>query len=174
MRTLLRFGAPAAFLACIVLANYATSTYGLIPVGFGLVATAGTFFAGATFVLRDAVDDLWGRLAVVGLILIGAALSFLLAAPFIALASSCAFLLSELADLAIYEPLRKRGGYIRAAVASNTVGALLDTVVFLGIAGFPIAPALPGQMFAKMLVTAVVVAAVWGTRALLRKPVRES
>lgn len=155
------------FLAAILAANYATGHYGLIPVGLGQVATAGTFFAGATFVLRDLVHDLQGRRFVLILIACGAALSFFLAPPFIALASGIAFLLSELADLAIYAPLRERG-YIRAAVASNVVGSLVDSIIFLGIAGFPIWAALPGQMIAKIAVTLAVVLAVGVARAALR------
>lgn len=195
--------AAATFLACILLANYVTTEYGMVPVGFGLVATAGTYLAGLTFLLRDTVQDAakslipprreirtveeevypgmprplaglmrtvrrevevprsdwFAALPVVGLIILGAVLSFAISDPFIALASGVAFLASELADLAIYTPLRKRG-YIRAAVASNVVGAFVDTVLFLWIAGFPILAALPGQMVGKVAVTALVVALV--------------
>lgn len=179
-----RFLAPALFLACIVAANWATTHYGMWPVGFGLMATAGTYFAGFTFVLRDSVHDTWDRRSVIALIVLGAGLSLILALLLtdpgflppgvtparIALASGAAFLVAELADLAVYAPLRRRG-YIRAAVASNVVGGFIDTVVFLAIAGFPILPALPGQMLAKLTVTAVVVLIVGGARAVLRKPV---
>lgn len=163
--------ASVAFLASIVAANYATGHYGLVPVGFGLVATAGTYFAGLTFVLRDLVHDLSGRWFVIALIVVGAGLSFAISPPFIAIASGVAFLLAELADLLVYAPLRRRG-YIRAAVASNVVGSLVDTIAFLAIAGFPIWASLPGQMLAKLTVTLVVVAGVVVARALLRQPVR--
>ena len=156
--------AGAAFLGCILAANYVTTEYGMVPVGFGLIATAGTYFAGATFVLRDTVQDTAGRRWVIALILAGAALSFLISAPFIALASAVAFLLSETVDFAIYQPLRKRG-YVRAAVASNVAGSLVDTLVFLAIAGFPIRQAFAGQMVGKLLVTAAVVAGVLAYRA---------
>lgn len=161
----------AAFLACILAANYVTTEYGLVPVGFGLTATAGTYFAGATFVLRDSLQDTAGKWAVVALIVAGAALSFLIAAPFIALASGVAFLASETADLAVYTPLRKRG-YIKAAVASNIVGAFVDTILFLWIAGFPIWTSFAGQMVGKLVITLAVVIAVGIGRALLRQPVR--
>jgi hypothetical protein len=160
-----RFAIAAAvgFLACIVAANYVTSRYGMIPVGFGLLATAGTYFAGVTFVLRDSVQDGLGKYATLGLIVLGAALSYLVSDPFIALASGVAFLASETADLAIYTPLRDRG-YVRAAVASNVVGSVVDTVLFLSIAGFPIQQALAGQIVGKLTVTAVVVLAVAAVR----------
>lgn len=151
--------AAAVFVGCIVAANYVTSEYGMVPVGFGLVATAGTYFAGLTFVLRDTVQDGLGKAATMGLIVLGAVVSYAVSDPFIALASGLAFLASETADLMVYTPLRDRG-YVRAAVASNVVGALVDTVLFLWIAGFPIRAAFAGQMVGKLLVTLAVVALV--------------
>lgn len=167
-----RLIAGAAFLGAILAANIVTSRYGLIPVGFGLTTTAGTYLAGATFVLRDLVDDVAGRRTVLALIGAGGLLSLVLADPHIAAASVVAFVLSELADLAVYAPLRTRG-YVRAAVASNVVGSLVDSILFLAIAGFPIAPALPGQLLGKLTVTAATVVLVLaGRRVLLRQPHR--
>jgi uncharacterized PurR-regulated membrane protein YhhQ (DUF165 family) len=105
------------------------------------------------------VQDGGGKRLVFALIVAGALLSYLVSDPFIALASGVAFAASETADLLIYTPLRKRG-YLRAATASNIVGAFIDTVLFLWIAGFPIMAALPGQMVGKLLVTLAVVAVV--------------
>jgi uncharacterized PurR-regulated membrane protein YhhQ (DUF165 family) len=153
----------AAFLACILAANFVTSRYGMVPVGFGLVATAGTYFAGLSFVLRDAVQDATGRWATIAVIALGAGLSYLVSNPFIALASGIAFLASETADLAIYTPLRRRG-YVRAAVASNVVGSIVDTFLFLHIAGFPLG-GWEGQIVGKLAITALVVALVITFRA---------
>lgn len=153
----------AAFLACILAANYVTTEYGMVPVSPWHMATAGTYFAGLTFVLRDTLQDALGKWAVLGLIVVGALLSYLISDPFIALASGVAFAVSELADLLVYTPLRRRG-YIRAAVASNIVGAVVDTFLFLWIAGFPIAGAWQGQMVGKLMVTLVVVLVVAGYR----------
>jgi uncharacterized PurR-regulated membrane protein YhhQ (DUF165 family) len=166
---MIRAAAIAAFIATIVLANHLTTEYGLIPVGFGLVATAGTYLAGLAFVLRDAVQDTAGRWATIAVIGAGAAISYLVADPRIALASAAAFALIELADFAIYTPLRRQG-YIRAATASNIVGAAVDTLVFLAIAGFPIAAAFTGQMVGKLTVTLIVVLAIGSVRALFREP----
>lgn len=155
--------AAAGLVACIIAANWTTTAYGMVPVGFGLTATAGTYLAGATFVLRDSLQDAAGKRPTIALIIGGAALSFALADPFIALASGVAFLLSELADLAVWSPLRSRG-YVRAAVASNVVGSTVDTLVFLWIAGFPVAASFGGQMIGKLLVTLAVVALVVAAR----------
>jgi uncharacterized PurR-regulated membrane protein YhhQ (DUF165 family) len=164
--------AAAGFLACIVAANWATSHYGLVPVLFGLSATAGTYFAGGTFVLRDTVQDEGGRESVLLLIVVGAALSFVVGSGRIAVASGAAFLLSELADFVVYTPLRRRG-YVRAAIASNVVGTLVDTFAFLWLAGFAIVGAVvAGQLVAKLTVTALgAVLALGVSRAVSREPV---
>lgn len=169
MSTTIKAAAAVAFLACILAANYVTTEYGMVPVGFGLVATAGTYLAGLTFVLRDSIQDAMGRRAALVLIVAGAGLSYLVSDPFIALASGVAFLVSEAADLAVYSPLRRRG-YVRAAIASNIVGALVDTFLFLWIAGFPLA-GWQGQMVGKLAITAAVILVVGVARAVLRQPI---
>lgn len=139
-----------AYIAAVVAANWLTNTYGFVPVGFGLATTAGTYAAGVALLARDLVQDTAGRMAVLGAVTIGAALSWWLSTPQLAIASGAAFLVAELADMAVYTPLRKRG-WARAVLASNAVGAVLDTVVFLWLAGFPILPAVPGQLVGKVL-----------------------
>lgn len=151
------------FIGTIVAANYVTARYGVVPLGLGLVATAGTYFVGLAFILRDSVQDLLGRWVIV-VILTGAVLSFAISTPAIALASALAFLASELADLAVYTPLRPRG-YLRAAVASNVVGAVVDTVLFLTVAGFPLGKVLFGQVVGKLVLTLVVLPVVLAVRA---------
>ena len=153
--------AAGGFLAAIIGANAAVTHYGLVPVGLGLMAPAGVYLAGATFVLRDTIHDRYGKRAVIALIAIGAVLSAVIS-PALAIASGVAFLLSELADLAIYAPLRRRG-YIRAAIASNIAGSIVDSILFLTLAGIPLAFA-PGQIIGKLWITAAVVLAVAATR----------
>ncbi len=101
--------AVAMFAAAVAAANALTARYGLIPVGLGLSATAGTY---------------------------------------------------------------GRRGWVRAVIASNTVGAPVDTILFLALAGFPIWAAVPGQLLAKATATAIPVAVVLGVRALLRHRLR--
>lgn len=162
--------AAVGLIACILAANYVTSHYGMVPVGFGLVATAGTYFAGLTFVLRDTLQDALGKRWSIAVIIIGAAVSFAVSDPFIAIASAVAFGLSEIADLTVYTPLRKRG-YVRAAVTSNIVGSIVDTIAFLAIAGFPIMDAIAGQMVGKLVITLAVVALVVAYRSTRAKAV---
>lgn len=168
----------AVYLGSIIVANYVTTHYGFVPVGFGEVATAGTFAAGAALVVRDLLQDTVGRVGVALLILVGAGLSWFVSAPFIALASGLAFLTSETLDMVVYTPLRRRGrfgGYWwqAAVLAGAVIGAIVDSVVFLGIAfgRAAIAPALPGQLIGKLevAVALLIVGAVTG--AVFREPV---
>lgn len=145
----------SAFIACIALANWLTATFGLIPVGFGLVATAGTYAAGLTFVFRDLIHEAGGRRLAIAAIVTGALLSWFVASPALAVASGVTFLIAEMFDLAVYVPLRKRGLLI-AVLVSNVVGFTLDTFLFLHLAGFPItAPVVAGQLVAKATMTAL-------------------
>jgi queuosine precursor transporter len=160
-----------SFVGAAVAANWLTNRYGLVPVGFGLVTTAGTFAAGLVLLLRDVLQDLGGRWWVLAAIAAGAGASAFLAGPALALASGAAFAVSELADAAVYTPLRRRG-WARAAFASGVVGSAVDSVLFLWLAGFPIWAALPGQMFVKVGVTAAVVLLVVVARAVFRYRVR--
>ena len=180
-RTLTGAVMSAGLFAGIVAANYATTRYGFVPVGFGLTATAGTFAAGVTLALRDGIQDTLGRRAVLAVIVAGAALSFAIADPTIAIASAAAFLLAELLNFAVYTPIRERArfGDKRWAVAvtsSNLVGAIVDTAVFIGIAfgAAAIMPAMAGQLVGKVWATVLylVIGAVVG--AVLRQSMRTS
>jgi uncharacterized PurR-regulated membrane protein YhhQ (DUF165 family) len=158
------------FVLSIAGANWAIATFGIVGVGFGLMAPAGVYFAGLTFTLRDALHEVGGRRWVIAAIIGGAALSGLLAGSQLALASGVAFLLSECADYAVYAPLRRRT-WLGAVVASNTVGVVVDSMLFLWLAGFGMA-FLPGQIVGKLWMTALAVACilVW-QRAAARRAV---
>jgi queuosine precursor transporter len=78
----------------------------------------------------------------------------LVASPALALASGTAFLLSEMGDFAVYTPLRERGRFLEAVALSNTVGLVLDSVVFLQLA-FGSLEFLPGQLVGKAIMTVV-------------------
>ncbi|KAB2384729.1 VUT family protein [Actinomadura montaniterrae] len=160
--------AAGAYVASVVAANVLTSHLGMVPVGFGLTVTAGTYAAGAALLARDVVQDTAGRRTVLAAIAAGAVLSAWLATPQLALASGVAFAASEVADMAIYTPLRRKG-WARAVLASNVVGAVVDTVLFLALAGFPVMASLPGQLIGKALwATALPVLIVTAARRVRR------
>lgn len=169
-RTAVKISAFLTYLACIVAANWLVNRFGFVPVWPGVTAAAGTYAAGAALLARDALQDAAGRRGVLAAIAAGAALSGWLSTPQLAVASGAAFLIAESADMAVYTALRKRG-WARAVLASNAVGAVLDTVVFLWLAGFPIAAAMPGQLIGKALwATAMPVLAVTVIHRAVRRP----
>lgn len=144
----------AAYLACIVLANWMIRHIGtpipggthLLPVGFGLVAPSGTYAAALTLVARDLVQRTSGRRWGLVVIPAGALISALWDVR-LALASGLTFLLSELVDFAIYTILQRR--LVLAVATSALTSAAVDSVVFLSLAGIPLALALPGQLLGK-------------------------
>jgi uncharacterized PurR-regulated membrane protein YhhQ (DUF165 family) len=152
-----------AYIATIFGANLLITYVGVVPVGFGLLAPAGVYCAGLAFTFRDLTQDALGRRWTVGAIVAGAGLSAALS-PQLALASGTAFLLSELADFAVYTPLRDAGPgtrqWLTAVALSNTVGLLVDSVLFLQLA-FGSLAFLPGQIVGKWWMTALAVAVLW-------------
>jgi queuosine precursor transporter len=119
----------------------------LIPVAPGLMAPSGVTLIGVALVLRDLVQRRLGVGVVSGAILFGAALSAVFAPPSLVIASTLAFLLSEIADLMIYTPLARRR-LVAAVVASSVVGLVVDSVVFLWLA-FGSLDFLAGQVVGK-------------------------
>lgn len=151
------FAFLAAFIACVPAANWLIGNLGtvcvpqgpcLIPVApFGITAPSGVLMIGLALVLRDLVQRRLGKGWVLGAILAGAALSGFVAPPALVAASVAAFLLSELADFAVYTPLQRRG-LVRAVVASSIIGLAVDSVVFLYLA-FGSLDYLAGQIIGK-------------------------
>jgi uncharacterized PurR-regulated membrane protein YhhQ (DUF165 family) len=146
----------AAFGLCIPAANWLIGNAGtqcvpngpcLIPVAPGLMAPSGVLMIGLALVLRDLVQRRLGLGWAVAAILAGAALSALLAPPALVIASAAAFLLSELADLAVFTPLQRRR-FLLAVLASSLIGLVVDSAVFLYLA-FGSLEYLAGQIVGK-------------------------
>lgn len=149
--------ALAIFAATIPAANWLIGHVGtacipngpcVIPVGFGLEAPSGVLMVGLALVMRDVVHERLGPLWALGAILVGTALSALVAPPALVLASASAFLLSEGADMAVYSPLRERRLWL-AVLASGLVGAMVDSAVFLWLA-FGSLDFIAGQVLGKV------------------------
>jgi len=146
----------AGFIACIPAANWLIGNAGtvcvpngpcLVPVAPGVMAPSGVVLIGLALVLRDLVQARLGKSWAVAAILVGAALSALVAPPALVVASATAFLLSELADFAVYTPLAARR-FVTAVLLSSAVGLVVDSVVFLWLA-FGDLHYLPGQVIGK-------------------------
>jgi queuosine precursor transporter len=151
------------FIACIPLANWMIGNVGAVCVPQGpclvpvwpwgpddkpIMAPSGVLMIGLALVLRDLVQRRLGRGVALGAIVAGAALSGAVAPPQLIVASATAFLLSELADFAVYTPLQSRG-LVLAVLASSVVGLVADSIVFLWLA-FGSLDYLAGQILGKL------------------------
>jgi uncharacterized PurR-regulated membrane protein YhhQ (DUF165 family) len=119
----------------------------LVPVAPGIMAPSGVTMIGIALVLRDLVQRRLGVGVSVGAIAAGAALSALLAPASLVVASAVAFLMSEIADLAVYTPLARRR-LVAAVIASSVAGLVVDSIVFLWLA-FGSLEFLTGQVLGK-------------------------
>ena len=158
--------ACCGFIATIWVANWLISHFGVVHVGFGLLAPAGVFAVGVAFTLRDITHRALGPWVVMGAIVVGASLSWLIA-PAFALASGVAFLVSELADLAVYTPLERRS-WLASVTLSNTVGLAVDSALFLWLA-FGSLTFFWGQVVGKAWMTLLAVALLGASRAVLAR-----
>ncbi|MGG5808602.1 VUT family protein [Falsiroseomonas sp. CW058] len=158
-----------AFALCIPAANWLIGHAGtvcapqgpcLIPVAPGVMAPSGVLMIGLALVLRDLVQRRLGLRWALAAILAGTALSAALAPPALVVASAVAFLLSELADLAVYTPLQRRG-LVLAVAASSAAGLVADSLLFLWLA-FGSLDFLAGQVIGKAwMVLAALPAVHW-------------
>jgi queuosine precursor transporter len=154
-----------SYVLTVYLANWSIVTFGMVPVGLGLLAPAGVYFAGLSFSLRDAVQQSSGKRAAGAAVLVGAGLSAFLSPQF-ALASGGAFLVSELLDLLVFTRLRAKG-LVKAVVLSNIVGTALDSAIFLWLA-FGSLAFIEGNIVGKLWTTALAVLAITGWRTYAR------
>jgi uncharacterized PurR-regulated membrane protein YhhQ (DUF165 family) len=147
----------AAYIASIPVANWLIGNVGtvcvpqgpcLIPVAPGLMAPSGVLMVGLALVLRDLVQRRLGIGYGLGAIVAGTALSGMLAPLPLVVASTTAFLLSELADFAVYTPLQKRG-LVLAVLLSGIAGLIADSLIFLWLA-FGSLDFLAGQIVGKL------------------------
>jgi uncharacterized PurR-regulated membrane protein YhhQ (DUF165 family) len=143
-----------AYVGTVVAANWLTDRYGFVAAGFGLLVPIGTYTAGLALGLRDGLQDASNVRWVLGAIVAGTAVSFVVSSPAIAVASGVAFLVAEVIDLLVYTPLRNGGRRKTAVVLSNTVGAAVDTAVFLTLAASVLGPWQWPVFWGQMLVKA--------------------
>jgi uncharacterized PurR-regulated membrane protein YhhQ (DUF165 family) len=152
------------YIATIPIANWMIGNVGtfcvpqgpcIIPVFPGVTAPSGVLMIGLALVLRDAVHETLGAKWALIAILIGAAFSYVLADPFIAIASLVAFAVSELSDFGVYSQLRAKSKLI-AVAASGVVGSIIDSALFLWIA-FGSLAFIEGQIIGKIMMTILVV-----------------
>jgi uncharacterized PurR-regulated membrane protein YhhQ (DUF165 family) len=162
----------AVYVAAIVASNWLITHAGipagpgthLTPVGFGLYAPSGVWAAAVSFPARDVTQRLGGRWLGIAAVLAGAAVSWAVSDPHIAVASGLTYLCSETADFLVYTPLQRRW-FVPAVVASGCVAAVVDSVLFLHLAGIPAgSAAVAGLVLGKVWVQVAAGPAAWGLR----------
>ncbi|MBF0333532.1 MAG: hypothetical protein HQL38_02495 [Alphaproteobacteria bacterium] len=128
----MRMTATALYIAMIVAVNYGFSAVPLVKLPDGTMWPPMSLLVGFVFVMRDFAQREIGHRVLLAM-LVGAALSWLMADPYVAIASAIAFLVSEAADWAVYSftrrPMHQR------VLLSSLAGAPLDSAVFLAAIG---------------------------------------
>ena len=130
--TPLQFAGAALAMAGVVLASNILVQY---PINDWL--TWGAFTYPVAFLVSDLINRRFGppparRVAAIGFA-VAVAASLLLAPVRIALASGLAFIASQLLDIGVFDRLR-RGTWWRAPLVATLIAAVLDSLVFWGIA----------------------------------------
>ena len=160
-----------AFILTIPAANWMIGNVGsvcpenspcLIPVGFDVMAPSGVIMVGLALVLRDLVQRRRGKLWALGAIVAGALLSALIAPRALVLASGAAFLVSELADFAVYTPLQRKR-LVLAVFMSGVVGLVVDSILFLQLS-FGSLDFLNGQIIGKTWMIVLALPIIWWIR----------
>lgn len=170
------FAFLGAFTLCIPGANWMIMNVGtsciengpcLIPVAPNMLAPSGVIVVGLALIFRDLVQRRLGIVWCITAIFLGALLSAFLAPPSLLLASGAAFLLSELADCAIYTPLQRKR-FVLAVVASGAIGIVVDSALFLHLAFGNMEFLIP-QIIGKAWVIALAIPIIVWLRARDRK-----
>ncbi|MBW7852179.1 MAG: VUT family protein [Rhodospirillales bacterium] len=144
----MRFSFTALYIALIVAVNYGFSEVPLVRLPDGTMWPPMSLLVGFVFVARDFAQREVGHRVLLAM-LVGAALSYLMADPMVAVASAAAFLVSELADWAVYSftrrPLADR------ILASSLFGTPIDSAVFLTLIGHASVAGIATMTLSKML-----------------------
>jgi len=149
------------YVGLIVLVNWGFTVVPLLSI-FGEMFPPMSLVVGLVFVARDFAQREIGH-RVIGAMLVAALLSWIMANPFVAVASLVAFLISEFADYLVYSLTKKP--LAQRILISSAVGTPLDSAVFLGMIGHFSVLAVVLMTIAKM-VGAVVVWKMVGRRDL--------
>ena len=128
----MNFKYTIAYVVFIVLVNWGFSVVPLVDMWTGEKWPPMSLAVGLVFVLRDFAQreighKVWYAMGAAGV------LSYLMADPFVALASIVAFAVSEAADWAIYTFTKKP--FAQRVLISSLVSTPLDSAVFLGVIG---------------------------------------
>ena len=129
----MKFKFVIGYLFSIVLVNFAFSALPMINLPFDQYIPVGTLLVGFIFVIRDYAQREVGKW-IYAAMLVGLILSYVMADPFVAVASAIAFGISELIDAIVYtytdKPMKDR------ILISSSASTPVDSAVFLLMLGF--------------------------------------
>lgn len=115
------------YIAVIFLTNFGFAYVPPIDIGFGLFSPM-AIAAGAVFVARDYAQRSVGHL-VLPAMLVGCAISYLMADPFVAIASLVSFAVSEAIDWILFTVTKKP--FHHRVLISSALATPIDTLIFL-------------------------------------------
>jgi queuosine precursor transporter len=138
----------ALYIGLIVLVNWGFTVVPLVEMPGGEKWPPMSLVVGLIFVARDFAQREIGHRVIVAMLL-AAALSYIMASPFVAVASLSAFLISEFADWAVYSYTRRP--FAQRVLLSSLIGTPLDSVVFLAIIGHLSVAGVAAMTISKML-----------------------
>lgn len=140
------------YIGLVVLVNVLFSIVPMIETSIGFVSPVAVI-VGLIFVARDYAQRAAGHMVIVAM-LIATVISYLMADPFVAVASALAFLSSEIFDWVLYTVTKKP--FHKRVLISSLFSTPVDTAVFLyWINGMSLGTFL--LMVASKLIAAVVI-----------------
>ena len=127
------FRFTALYILLIVAVNYGFSVVPPIDVPGGGKWPPMSIVVGLVFVARDFAQREIGHRVIIAMLIAGV-ISYLMADPYIAMASVAAFLVSEFCDWAVYSFTGKT--LSQRILLSSAISTPIDSIVFLGLLGF--------------------------------------
>ena len=124
------FRFTALYVILIVAVNYGFTVAPLVALPGGEMWPPISLLVGFIFVARDYAQREIGHRVILAMLAAGV-LSYVMASPFIAVASVAAFLISEFADWAVYTFTGRT--FARRVLLSSAVGTPIDSAVFLSL-----------------------------------------
>ncbi len=149
----MKFKYSFIYVALIVLVNWLFSVVPMVELPGGEMWPPVSLVVGLIFVVRDFAQREIGHRIIIAM-LIGGALSYIMADPFIAVASVAAFLISEFTDWAVYSFTGRP--FSQRILLSSVISTPIDSAVFLYLIGF-ISPTGVVLMTASKMVGALIV-----------------
>lgn len=153
MDLLLRFRATLTYVVLIVVINWGFTVVPLVKMPGGEMWPPLSLAVGFVFVVRDFAQREIGHRVLLAM-LVGAGLSYVMASPYVAIASAAAFLVSEFADWLVYTVTRRP--LATRILYSSLLGTPIDSVVFLWGIGHLTVSGVVAMTISKMLGALVV------------------